>query len=33
MARKYILRKFNPGKPEHNKVNTLISLSALGLNA
>lgn len=33
MAKKYILRKFSPGKKEHNKVNTLINLSALGLNA
>ena len=33
MAKKYILRSFNPGKKEHNKVNALINLSALGLNA
>jgi hypothetical protein len=31
--KKYILRSFNPGnKDKHNKVNTLINLSALGLN-
>ena len=31
--KKYILRSFNPGnKEKHNKVNTLINLSALGLN-
>ena len=33
MAKKYILRSFSPGKKEHNKVNALINLSALGLNA
>lgn len=33
MAKKYILRSFSPGKKQHNKVNTLINLSALGLNA
>ena len=33
MAKKYILRNFSPGKKEHNKVNALINLSALGLNA
>ena len=33
MAKKYIIRSFKPGsKKEHNKVNTLINLSALGLN-
>lgn len=33
MAKKYILRSFSPGKKKHNKVSTLINLSALGLNA
>lgn len=34
MAKKYILRQFKPDDVEkHNKVNTLINLSALGLNA
>lgn len=33
MAKKYILRQFKPGNKEHNKINTLINLSALGLNA
>ena len=33
MAKKYIIRSFKPGsKKEHNKVNALINLSALGLN-
>lgn len=29
---KYIIRNFSPGKSNHNKVNDLISLSALGIN-
>ena len=33
MAKKYILRKFKPGSGDHNKVNTLINLSLLGLNS
>lgn len=33
MAKKYIVRKFNPGKEDHNKINTLINLSALSLNS
>ena len=33
MAKKYILRKFKPGQADHNKVNTLINLSLLGLNS
>jgi len=33
MAKKYIIRKFNPGKEDHNKINPLINLSALNLNA
>lgn len=33
MAKKYIVRKFNPGKTDHNKVNPLINLSALSLNS
>lgn len=33
MAKKYILRQFKPGDKTHNKINTLINLSALGLNA
>lgn len=34
MAKKYIIRKFNPGKEDHNKIeNTLINLSSLNLNA
>lgn len=34
MAKKYILRQFKPGDVDkHNKVNTLINLSALGLNS
>ena len=33
MAKKYIVRKFNPGQSDHNKVNPLINLSALSLNA
>ena len=34
MAKKYIVRKFNPGKEDHNKIeNTLINLSSLNLNA
>ena len=33
MAKKFVLRTFKPGKKEHNKVNTLINLSALGLNS
>ena len=32
MAKKYIIRSFNPGKREHNKVNTLLNLSSLGIN-
>jgi hypothetical protein len=32
MAKKYIVRKFNPGQEDHNKINTLINLSALSLN-
>lgn len=32
MAKKYILRQFKPGDKTHNKINTLINLSALGLN-
>lgn len=30
---KYVVRKFNPGKADHNKINTLINLSSLSLNA
>ena len=33
MAKKYIVRSFSPGKKSHNKINTLINLSSLGLNA
>lgn len=33
MAKKFIVRKFNPGKEDHNKINTLINLSALNLNS
>ena len=33
MAKKYIVRKFNPGKEDHNKINTLINLSSLNLNS
>ena len=33
MAKKYVLRSFKPGDKKHNKVNTLINLSALGLNS
>ena len=33
MAKKYVLRQFKPGDKKHNKVNTLINLSALGLNS
>lgn len=32
MAKKYIVRNFNPGKPKHNQVNPLLNLSALGIN-
>ena len=32
MPKKFIVRKFNPGKEDHNKINTLINLSALNLN-
>ena len=33
MPTKYVARKFNPGKEDHNKINTLINLSSLSLNA
>lgn len=33
MPTKYVARKFNPGKEDHNKINTLINLSALSLNS
>lgn len=33
MAKKYIVRKFSPGKADHNKINPLINLSALNLNS
>ena len=33
MPTKYIARKFNPGKADHNKINTLINLSSLSLNS
>ena len=34
MAKKYIIRSFDPGKKKHNQIsNALISLSALGLNS
>lgn len=33
MAKKFVARKFNPGKEDHNKINTLINLSALSLNS
>ena len=33
MAKKYIVRKFSPGKADHNKINPLINLSALSLNS
>jgi hypothetical protein len=35
MAKRYIIRSFKPGDKSHNRPakNTLINLSALGLNA
>ena len=33
MAKKYVVRKFNPGNEDHNKINTLINLSSLSLNS
>ena len=33
MPTKYIARKFNPGKADHTKINTLINLSSLSLNS
>ena len=33
MPTKYIARKFNPGKADHNKINTLINLSSRSLNS
>lgn len=33
MPTKFVARKFNPGKDDHNKINTLINLSSLSLNA
>lgn len=33
MPKKFIVRRFNPGKEDHNKTNPLINLSALGLNS
>ena len=31
MAKKYIIRSFNPGRREHNKINPLVNLSSLGI--
>lgn len=33
MAKKYIVRSFNPGKKDHNKINPLINLSQLGIKS
>ena len=33
MPTKYVARKFNPGKDDHNKINTLINISSQSLNA
>lgn len=32
MAKKYVIRSFNPGKRDHGRINPLINLSSLGIN-
>lgn len=32
MAKKFVVRKFNPNKSYHNDINSLINLSSLGID-